>query len=217
MVFHIITIFPNSFLSYFSSSIMKRAQEKWEFRYVLYDLSDFSLKRTRRVDDKPFWWMPWRIISPEPLYSAIDSIVWNNKEDFEIIYLSPRWDKLTQGTLEKFAKNPKDHILICGHYEWIDERIIEIFGIQQISIWDYVLTSWELACMVFIDWIVRLLPWVISEESLIEESFSDALNWLKEYPQYTRPANFKWKMVPEELLSWDPKLIKNWKKANSKL
>jgi tRNA (guanine37-N1)-methyltransferase len=101
--------------------------------------------------------------------------------------------------------------LICGHYEGIDNRIMDLFDIKEISIWNYVLTSWELAAMVLIDGIVRLIPWVISDKSLEEESFSKKLKWKKEYPQYTRPRLFMWLSVPDELLSWDPKMIEKWK------
>lgn len=211
MKIHIITMFPNSFLSYLETSILKIAQEKLIFEPIFYNLCDFSVKNTRRVDSRPYGWLPWTIISIEPLYKAISFIeekYWN----IDKIYLGPRWKTLKQQTLEKLAKNKKDLILICGHYEWIDARIIEIFNIKEISLWDYVLTSWEIAAMVLIDWIVRLLPWAISEGSLEEESFSKKLWRKKEYPQYSRPENFLWFKVPKQLLSWNPAEIEKWKK-----
>jgi tRNA (guanine37-N1)-methyltransferase len=210
MKFHIITIFPKSFTSYFDSSILKRAIEDRAFEPIIYNLCDYSVKNTRRVDDRPFWWFPWTIFSPLPLANAIRDIQ-DRYWKLDVIYMSPRWKKLNQQMLEKFAKKPKDYIVICGHYEWIDERIIELFNVKEISIWNYILTSWELAAMVLMDWITRLLPWVISSESLEEESFSPGLNRKKEYPQYTRPSEFEGKSVPEELLSWNPKTIKSWK------
>ena len=208
---HIITMFPDSFSSYLNTSILKIAREKWIFEPVFYNLCDFSVKNTRRVDDRPYGWFPWTIISAEPLYKVITHIE-EKCGKLDKIYLSPRWKILRQQTLEKLAKNKKDLILICGHYEWIDARIIEIFNIKEISVWNYVLTSGELAAMVLIDWMVRLLPEVISERSLEEESFSKKLNRKKEYPQYTRPEEFLWHKVPEELLSWNPKTIEKWKK-----
>jgi len=210
MKFHIITIFPNSFSSYINTSILRRAQEREIIDILYYDLWDYSTEKTRRVDDKPFWWLAWAIISPEPLARAITDIRWKYGE-LDIIYLSPRWTRLKQQKLEKLSNSKKDYILICWHYEWIDNRIIKLFNVEEISIWDYILTSWELAAMVLIDWITRLLPWVISEESLVEESFSLWIGRKKEYPQYTRPREFMGQKVPEELLSWDPKIINKWK------
>lgn len=210
MKFHIITIFPDSFYSYINSSIIKRAQERGIIEILFYDLWNYSWNNTRRVDDKPFWWLAGAIISPEPLAKAIQNIK-SSFGELDIIYLSPRWPRLKQQRLEKLSNSNKDYILICWHYEWIDQRIIDIFNIKELSIGDYILTSWELSAMVLIDGITRLLPWVISEESLIEESFSPWLNRKKEYPQYTRPREFMWAKVPEELLSGDPKVINKWK------
>lgn len=206
MKFHIITIFPDSFFSYINSSIIKRAQERNIIEILFYDLWNYSSNKTRRVDDKPFWWLVGAIISPEPLAKAIQDIKAKFGE-LDIIYLSPRWPRLKQQKLEKLSNSKKDYILICWHYEWIDQRIINIFNIKELSIWDYILTSWEISAMVLIDWITRLLPWVINEESLLEESFSPWLNRKKEYPQYTRPREFMWMDVPNELLSGDPKII----------
>lgn len=210
MKFHIITIFPDAFKSYTDSSIIRRAQEKWLIEIIFYDLWNYSSNKTRRVDDKPFWWFAGAIISPEPLAKAIKYIQ-DKFGKLDILYLSPKWTRLKQPKLEKLANKNKDLIFICWHYEWIDERIIELFNIKEISVGDYILTSWELWAMILLDWITRLLPWVISPESLLEESFSPWLDRKKEYPQYTRPREFMWKKVPEELLSWDPKIINKWK------
>ncbi len=213
MIFHIITLFPKSFESYFKTSILKIAQRKKKFKPIFYNLADFSVKNTRRSDDKPYGWLPWTILAVEPLYKVIKHIeekFWNLQK----IYMSARWKILAQKTLEKFAKNEKDLIVICGHYEWIDQRIMDIFNIEEVSLGKYVITSWELAAMIFIDWIIRLLPGVLSKKSLQEESFSKKLKRKKEYPQYTRPENFMWYKVPTELLSWNPKTIENWKNKN---
>jgi tRNA (guanine37-N1)-methyltransferase len=210
MKFHIVTIFPDSFNSYFDASILKIAKEKGIFEPIIYNLCDYSVVNTRRIDDRPFWGFPWTIFSPEPLGRVIDDIqeqYWN----MEIIYLSPRWELLKAQILENFASENKDKIIICGHYEWIDDRIIKHYNVKEISLGEYVITSWELAAMVLIDWIVRMLPWVINQESLEEESFSEKLLRNKEYPQYTRPQEWRWMSVPEEIVSWDPKKIKLWK------
>ncbi|MDD2487551.1 MAG: tRNA (guanosine(37)-N1)-methyltransferase TrmD [Candidatus Gracilibacteria bacterium] len=211
MKIHILTMFPDSFSSYFKTSILRIAQEKGIFEPIIYNLCDFSVKNTRRVDSRPYGGFPGTIISAEPLYDAINSIEEKHGK-LEKIYLSPRGEMLKQQTFEKLAKNEKDLILICGHYEGIDQRIIEIFGIKEISIGNYVLSGGELASMVLIDGIVRLLPQVISEKSLEEESFSKKLKRKKEYPQYSRPEDFLGIKVPKELLSGDPKEIEKWKK-----
>ncbi len=213
MIFHIITLFPDAFDSYFDSSILKIAKVKQIFKPIFYKLSDFSIKKTKRVDDRPYWWMPGTILSIEPIYKAINYIE-NKYWKLDKIYLSARWKILNQNKFEKFAKIQKDLIVICGHYEWIDQRIMDLFNIKEFSIGKYVITSWELATMVFIDWIIRLLPWVINNKSLEEESFNKKLLNKKEYPQYTRPEIFMWYRVPKELLSWDPSIINKWKKIN---
>lgn len=214
MKIHFITIFPEILKNYFETSIMKIAQNKKLFEPILYNLCDYTIKNTRRVDDRPYWWLPGTILSPIPLGNCIEEIfkkIWNK---ILIFHLSPKGEKIKQQTFEKMAKNIQECIVICSHYEWIDSRIIEYYKVKEFSIWDYVITSWELSAMVFIDWIIRLIPWVLNEKSLEEESFSKKLLRKKEYPQYTRPEIFKWIKVPEELLSWNPKKIEQWKLEN---
>lgn len=192
---------------------MKRAQEKGLFQYSLYNLADWTVRKTRRVDDRPYGGFPGTIIMVEPLYNCIQSIQETLGYSVPILYFTPRGKRMKQAYIEKFSRKSDEYILICSHYEWVDERIFSIFPeIQSISIWDYVLSSWELASVVWIDSVVRLLPGVINADSLEEESFSKKLNRKKEYPQYTRPSNFLWYEVPGELLSWDKKIIENWKK-----
>lgn len=216
MKIHILTIFPDSFNSYINSSILKIAQEKSFFEPIFYNICDFSKKNTRRVDDRPYSGWAGTLISVEPLFDAINFIEKKEWKELKKIFLSPDWEKLSQKLSQKFADENLDLLIICWHYEWVDARIFELFDIQKISIGDYVLTSWELAAMVFIDSIVRLIPWVLSSESLEEESFSQKLEWKKEYPQYTRPEEFMWLRVPEELLSGNPKIIEKWKRENLK-
>ena len=211
MVFHIICNFPDSFRSYFETSIPKNAMLKWVYETRFYNLWDYSDSKTRRIDDRPYGWLPWTIIKAPIIAKALDEILEKNEVD-DIIFLWPRWNELDQETLEDIAYKSKDMVLICWHYEGIDERIMELYDIKTVSIGKYVLSSWELAAMVLMDWIIRLLPWVLNPESLREESFSDTLGRKKEYPQYTRPEEYKWLKVPAELLSWDPKKIEAWKK-----
>ncbi len=215
MKIHIITIFPESFNSYFSSSIIWKAKEKWLFELELYKLNNFSDDKFKRVDSKAYW-MHWQVLSPEPLSKSIEyifNIVWKK---IPVIYMSPSWDLLTQKKVEMYyEKLVDDFIIICGHYEWIDERIIDIYVDYKISIWEYVLSSWELSASVFLDSFIRHIPWVLwNIKSLEEDSFSHKLNRQKEYPIYTRPEIFMWKKVPNILLSGNHKKIKEWKINN---
>lgn len=130
-----------------------------------------------------------------------------------IFLMSPAGDLLDQSQAEKYS-NISSTIIICGHYEGVDARIFELFDINEISIGNYVISSGELAAMVFIDSIVRLIPNVLSPESLQEESFSSSLLRKREYPQYSRPKDFEWISVPPELLSGDPHKINQWKHNN---
>lgn len=215
MKIHIISIFPESFSWYFSSSIIGRALDSWFFEVELYKLNDFSDKKFKHVDDKAYG-MHGQVISPEPLSKAINhifDIVWKK---LKVLYMSPSWELLTQKKLEDFyEKNIEDFIIICGHYEWIDERIIDLYVDETISIWEYVLSSWELAAQVFIDGLVRHIPGVLwNPESLAEDSFSEIFSRKKEHPVYTRPKIFEWLSVPDVLVSWNHGEIEKWKKDN---
>lgn len=215
MRIHIITIFPESFLSYFWSSIINKAIE-WnlvDFKY--YKLNDFSSDNFKRVDAKAYW-MHWQVISPEPLSKAIEYVFWIIWKKVKVVYMSPSWDLLTQEKIENYIENLGDEfIIICWHYEWIDQRIIDLYVDYSISIWEYVLTSWELATQVFVDSLIRYIPWVLwNAQSLDEDSFSKKFNRQKEYPVYTRPEIFMWKKVPEILLSGNHKKIEEWKLKN---
>jgi tRNA (guanine37-N1)-methyltransferase len=215
MKIHIVSIFPESFSSYFSSSIMKNAISKWLFELEFYKLNDFSDNKFKRVDDKAYW-THWQVISPEPLAKVIEYIFDKVGKKISVLYLTPSWDLLNQEKIEEFYEKLWDEFLvICWHYEWIDQRIVELFVDYKISIWEYVVSSWELATSVFIDALVRNIPWVLwNKISLEEESFSKKLSRQKEYPVYTKPNIFLWKKVPEILLSWNHKEIEKWKKKN---
>jgi len=216
MKIHIITIFPESFDSFFSSSIISKAKQNNLFEIELYKLNNFSKNKTKRVDDKAYW-MHGQVISPEPLADSIEYIYKKVWEKINVVYMSPSWDLLNQQKVESFYENfkDKDFIIICGHYEWIDERIIDLYVDYQISIWEYVLTSGELAAQVFLDSIIRHIPWVLwNKLSLEEDSFSEKLFRKKEYPVYTRPEIFNWKKIPDVLKSGNHKEIEKWKNNN---
>lgn len=215
MKIHIITIFPESFESYFSSSIMKKAIDNNLFFIELYKLNDFSKNSSKRVDEKAYG-MHGQVISPEPLSDCIEYIFSNTWKKLPVVYMTPKWDLLNQEKVENYYDNLwSEFIIICWHYEWIDQRIIDLYVDYSISIWEYVLSSWELSATVFIDSLVRHIPLVLwNQKSLEEDSFSKALDRKKEYPVYTRPEVFKWKKVPSILLSWNHGEIEKWKKDN---
>ena len=215
MKVHIISIFPEAFNSYFSSSIIWRAIDLNFFDPIFYKLSDYSVKKFRHIDDKAYG-MHWQVLSPEPLSKAIDFIFEKVWKKIPVIFLTPSWDLLNQELVEDcYEKLEREFVVICWHYEWIDERIIEFYEVKKISIWDYIVSSWELSTMVFLDSLVRHIPWVLwNQESLLEDSFSKKLDRQKEYPVYTRPQEFLWLRVPDVLVSWNHKEIEKWKREN---
>ena len=207
----------NFLFSYLSQSIIKRAQEEWFVEVDIIDVRNYSKDKHKKVDDIPYGWWQGMVMTCQPLFDAIEDVKKNSEFDnCFVINVSPRWEDLRQDTLYKLSKiKDTEIIIICWRYEWIDQRVIDKLVDREISIWNYVLTWWEIPAMILIDWISRLIPWVISkEESHQEESFSDILGWKKEFPYYTRPENFRWEKVPEVLLSWNHKNINAWKKSN---
>lgn len=194
---------------------MRIAREKWLFEPAFYNLGDFSTQAQHRVDDRPFGGGAGALIQIEPMYGAITRIDPENK--MKKVYLWPRGERLRQPKIEQLSEELRDDefIILCGHYEGVDHRVFEMFEFEQYSIGDFVVSSGELASMVFLDAIVRLIPGVVGNDaSLHEESFSEALEGKPEYPQYTRPADFMGYKVPEILLSGDHKKIAEWRKKN---
>lgn len=206
---HILSLFPESVRPYLESSIMKRAQVKGLFRFFIHNLADWSVRHTRRVDDHPYGGWAGTLITIEPLTHAIRELEISFGK-MELIYFSPRGSIHTQESAEWYAHSHGQYLLICGHYEGIDARAFELFDITEVSVWGYVLTSGELASLIWIDSVIRLIPGVISEASLREESFSLWISRKKEYPQYSRPEVFEWYAVPPVLLSGDSKKIREW-------
>ncbi|MDY2696058.1 MAG: tRNA (guanosine(37)-N1)-methyltransferase TrmD [Eubacteriales bacterium] len=203
----ILTLFPDMFTP-LKESIIKRATDKNLVEINLIQIRDFSQDAHKKTDDIPYGGGAGMVMTPQPLYDAIQSVKTPNSY---VIYLSPRGKVFNQPMARKLSKC--EHlILVCGHYEGIDERIIELCIDEEISIGDYVLTGGELPAMVLADSIIRLLDGAISQDSLSEESFT---NNLLEYPQYTRPQNFKGLEVPEVLLSGHHSNIAKWRKEKS--
>ena len=212
MLIDIITIFPEVCKPYLDSSILGIAQEKGKLEIHLHNLRDYTLDKHRKVDDRPFGGGPGMILTPEPVFRAVEAIKQTadgRRQTAKVILLSPQGKTLNQKLAEKLSKR-KHLILICGRYEGVDERVRESLVSEEISIGDYILSGGELAALVLTDSLARLLPGVLGhKDSNVRESFSDNL---LEYPQYTRPADFRGLRVPQVLLSGDHKKIEEWRK-----
>ncbi len=206
MKYTILTLFPEIVRQYFNNSIMAKAVERNIVEFQIVDFREFALDRHRTCDDAPYGGGAGMVIKPEPLSEALDSIDAPQKR---VVYPSPSGQLFKQSYAEELA-GEKELIFICGRYEGIDQRIIDIYVDDEICIGDYVMSSGELASLVIIDTVYRLVDGVISEESLQEESFSDGL---LEYPHYTRPADFRGYKVPEVLLSGNHAEIEKWRYA----
>ncbi len=214
MKFHIITIFPESFVSFLESSIIWRANNAGLFEVELYKLNSFSTKKFGQVDDKAYG-MHGQVLRPEPLAEWIEHIFKKVWKKIPVIFMSPSWELLVQKKVEEMSQEMQESIILCGHYEGIDQRIIDIYVDYEISIGEYVLSGWEIAAQVFIDALVRHIPDVLwNPESLEEESFSKKLGRQKEYPVYTRPATFHWLTVPLVLRSGNHAEIEIWKHSH---
>ena len=207
MKFDVLTLFPEMFEP-LNSSIIGRAKEKNLIEINLINIRDFSKDKHKKVDDTPYGGGAGMVMMPDVVYDAYKSI---KDESAKVIYMSPQGKKLTQKKVEELAKN-KHLIILCGHYEGIDQRVIDKIVDEEISIGDYVLTGGELPAMVLIDSVSRYAEGVITKESTNEESFT---NGLLEYPQYTRPEVFEGEKVPEVLLSGHHANIEKWRKEKS--
>jgi len=209
--FDIITIFPDMFAPILNESILKRAQEKKKVTIYIHDLRDYTDdQKHRKIDDRPFGGGPGMVMMPQPLFDAVKAIKGRRKA--KVIYTSPSGKPFSQNYAKRLTK-AQNLIIICGHYEGIDERVREHLVDEEISVGDYVLTGGELPAMIIVDAVTRLIPGVLGkEESLLHESFEDDL---LEGPQYTRPANFRGTKVPDVLLSGNHKAIETWQKSQA--
>lgn len=209
MRFDILTLFPNLILPHFEDSILKRAIQKGILQIYVHDIRKYSKDKHKKVDDKPYGGGAGMLMTCQPLFDAIKSVKKKNKGP--VIYLSPRGKKFKQIEAEKLSKL-NEIILLCGHYEGIDQRVIDKLVDSEISIGDYVLTGGELPALVVVDAISRLIPGVLGkDESIEEESFSKKLKRMIEYPHYTKPAEFEGMQVPSILLSGNHEKINNWR------
>ena len=209
---NILTLYPDIYPGYLGYSLLGKALEKKIWELNIYNLRDFGEGKHKVVDDKPFGGGAGMIIKPDILGNAIEKTLIKNHDQQKLVYLSPKGKPFKQVDAEKFSRSNGVSIL-CGHFEGIDQRIIDIYEIEEISMGDYVLTGGEVASFAFLDSIIRLLPGVLGNEtSTKDESFS---NDLLEYPQYTKPQEYKNIKVPDILLSGNHEKIAEWRKEKS--
>jgi len=207
----VLTLFPGMFAGPLDESIIKRARQAGLLDLQLHQLRDWTHDRHKTVDDRPFGGGPGMLLKPEPIFEAVDSL---KREKTRVVLMSPSGRKFDQAIARELAE--QEHLLlVTGHYEGFDERICEALADDELSIGDYVLTNGALSAMVVIDAVARLLPGVLGDDaSSSEESFSHGL---LEYPQYTRPAEFRGMSVPEVLVSGNHAEIAKWRLEQAKL
>jgi tRNA (guanine37-N1)-methyltransferase len=210
MRFDIITIFPEMFGSVFSKGVIKKALDKGLIEVHVHNLRDFTFDKHKQIDDRPFGGGQGMVLKSEPIFAAVEKIKRNEKTP--VYLLSPQGRKFDFRLAEELAQHPQV-ILICGRYEGVDERVIQYLVTGEISIGDYILTGGEPAAIVVVDGISRFIPQVVGNvESVKNDSFYEGL---LEFPQYTRPRNFRGMEVPEVLFSGDHSKIESWRRKKS--
>jgi tRNA (guanine37-N1)-methyltransferase len=230
MIFDVITIFPGFFGTIFEHGLLKRARASGHVQICLHDLRDYAEDRHRTVDDRPFGGGPGMVFKPEPLFRAVEALQKESAEPgFPVILLSPQGRLLKQSVTEELAREARI-VLMCGRYEGVDERVAESLATDELSIGDYVLSGGELPAAVVMEAVTRLLPGVLgNEESRQQDSFrslgatsepNTALGYqgqhgLLDFPQYTRPADFRGLRVPEVLLSGNHEEIRQWRRRQA--
>lgn len=204
MKINVLTLFPEMFTAV-TGSILGRAAEKGILEFNFVNIRDFSKDKHKKVDDYPFGGGPGMVMMADPIFGALDSIDGKGKK---ILYMSPRGRILDKNKIEELSEE-EELTILCGHYEGVDQRALDYWDMEEVSIGDYILTGGELPAMVLIDSVARLIPGVLaSEDSATEES---VYSGLLEYPQYTKPRSYEGMDVPEVLVSGNHKLIHLWK------
>lgn len=210
MRFDIISIFPEMFRSAFSGGIIKKAQEKGLIEIHVHDLREYAFDKHKQVDDRPYGGGEGMVFKPEPIFAAVEKV--KQSENAAVYLLSPQGKKFDFQFAEELA-HYSQLILICGRYEGVDERVIQYLVTGEISIGDYILTGGEPAAVVVVDAVSRFIPHVVGKsESVRHDSFSDGL---LDFPQYTRPRDFRGKKIPRILFSGNHDKINSWRRKKS--
>jgi tRNA (guanine-N1)-methyltransferase len=204
MKFNVLTLFPEMFTAV-TGSILGKAAEKGIIDFDFVNIRDFSNDKHSKADDYPFGGGPGMVMMADPIFGAMESV---GAKDKKVIYMSPRGRIIDQAKLEELA-GEDELVILCGHYEGVDQRVLDYWDVEELSIGDYIVTGGELPAMVLIDSVSRLIPGVLaSEDAATDESIYSGL---LEYPQYTQPRNYKDMDVPEVLVGGNHKLIHLWK------
>ena len=208
----VLTLFPEMFAGPLEYSIIKRAREAGVVAINLVNFRDWARDKHHTVDDSPFGGGPGMVLKPEPVFETVEAVRATQEVKGPLVYLSPKGERLTQALARELAAVPCLTVL-CGRYEGLDQRVVDHLVDREVSVGDYVLSGGEPAAIVLLDAVVRLLPGALGDDqSTEEESFSDGL---LEYPQYTRPAEFRGWKVPEVLLSGNHEVIRRWRSEMS--
>jgi tRNA (guanine37-N1)-methyltransferase len=209
----VITLFPEMFEGVFNNSMLWKAQDKKIVEFKTINLRNFGIGPRKQVDDTPYGGGDGMLLKPEPLFSAVEQAK-QNDPGAKVLLMTPRGERWAQASAQNFANSDAGLIIICGRYEGYDERITTLVD-SQISVGDYILTGGEIPAMIIVDSVTRLIPGVLGGEKSAEiESFSDGKTL--EFPQYTRPSDFKGLSVPEVLLNGNHAQIQKWRQENSK-
>ena len=212
MNFHVLTLFPEMIMNGLETSILGRAAAKGIVSFEAVNIRDYTLERHGKVDDYPYGGGAGMVMQAEPIYRAYEALVEKIGKKPRVIYMTPQGQTFNQGIAEDLAKE-EDLVFLCGHYEGVDERVLEMIATDYLSAGDYVLTGGELPAMMMIDCISRLVPGVLNNNVSAEfETFHDNL---LEYPQYSRPEEWHGKKVPEVLMSGHHANIEKWRREQS--
>ena len=212
MNFHVLTLFPEMIMNGLETSILGRAAAKGIVSFEAVNIRDYTLERHGKVDDYPYGGVAGMVMQAEPIYRAYEALVEKIGKKPRVIYMTPQGQTFNQGIAVDLAKE-EDLVFLCGHYEGVDERVLEMIATDYLSAGDYVLTGGELPAMMMIDCISRLVPGVLNNNVSAEfETFHDNL---LEYPQYTRPEVFMGKKVPDILLSGHHANVEKWRREQS--
>ena len=212
MRIEVLTLFPEMFEGALNASIIKRAREAGAVEVRVRNFRDWAKDKHRTVDDSPFGGGPGMVLKCEPVFDAVEAVRAELGGAAPLVYMSPKGERLTQELVKEMAAWPAMMVL-CGRYEGLDQRVVDHLVDREVSVGDYVLSGGEPACIVLLDAVIRLLPGARGEpDSVVEESFSEGL---LEYPQYTRPAQFRGWEVPEVLLSGNHEAIRRWRREMS--
>lgn len=214
MRFDVLTLFPEIFSGYLTQSLLKLAIDRHLVEIQLHNIRDYSRDKHQAVDDRPFGGGPGMVIKPEPAVEAVEAVQQKANNPGHLILLTPQGKRLTQPLVEELAAHPR-LLLLCGRYEGFDQRVSDLLEPEEISAGDFILNGGEVAAMILIDTVLRLVPGVLGDENSNQYDSFSAGNRMLEHAQYTRPREYRGLKVPEVLLSGDHEEIARWRSNNS--